>query len=231
MNRLKNLIKNRICAIANISVIPRTLLKYLNKEQPINIVDIGAYDGSFTDAIASHCGISKGILIEPIPHKAAKLRQLFPAPKYQVFECAVSANNERVEFEINESEVTSSILPIRREMSELSALKLDNWKKFKCYTRTLDDIVAESQIDHIDLLKIDVQGAEHLVLKGGQQAIEQTSMIWIEVSFKALYESSSIFSDIYSLLNNAGFKLMELEPGFRSPDGELLQGDALFRKM
>jgi hypothetical protein len=81
-----------------------------------------------------------------------------------------------------------------------------------------------------DLLKIDVQGAEHLVIRGGKNALSKTKLVWTEVSFKPLYESSSTFIDLYHALYELGFKLMEISPGFQGPYGELLQADTLFER-
>jgi FkbM family methyltransferase len=232
MRKFKEFIKERVSDRLNIpyssSGLPISLVKHLKKGQPINLVDVGSYNGDFTEALAGYCGISRGLLIDPLPHKVANLRQRFHPPTYQVFECAVSASNGTIEFEVNETEVTSSILSIRKEMPELGDISLGVNKRIKCDTRTLDNIVKEANIDAIDILKIDVQGAEHLVLMGAKEVLKKTSMIWSEVSFKALYEASSRFMDIYDMLLPFGFKLIEIEPGFRGPDGEMIQGDALF---
>lgn len=232
---LKKLIKeklyNRFGLTHRLYEIPVSLFKYLERGKPICLVDIGAYDGSFTQVMARYCGISKGLLIEPLPHRAANLNQIFNSPEYTVLECALSAKGGTTEFEINEFEATSSILRIKRTIPELSTLKLGAGKIIECRTKTLDEIILENQISTIDLIKIDVQGAEHLVIEGATETLKIAQMVWTEVSFKALYEGSSTFQDIYSLLNQAGFRLVELESGFRSPKGELLQSDALFVRL
>lgn len=231
-NEVKFCVKELICASLKIPYnrygISNFLIKYLPKNRAISLVDIGAHNGDFTNAIDKFCGISQGLLIEPLPHKAARLRQLFHLPKYQVFECALSSENDFIDFQFHEIEVTSSILNIHREIPEIANINIGNIQTIKCPTRTLDNVVEEANLEAIDLLKIDVQGAEHLVFSGCNKSMPKISMIWTEVSFKPLYEGSSTFSDIYFLLNKAGFKLMEIQPGFRSPDGEMIQGDALF---
>ena len=93
---------------------------------------------------------------------------------------------------------------------------------------TLDNITADLPI--IDLVKIDVQGAEHLVLAGAVETLAKSALIWTEVSFKPLYEGSCVFEEIYKTLDMAGFRMVSLDPGFRSADGELVQADALFQK-
>ena len=113
-------------------------------------------------------------------------------------------------------------------MGELSNIIIGGRTIIRCQTKTLDALASEANMSRIDLLKLDVQGAEHLVLKGGKTILTSTFMIWTEISFKPLYEKSSDFFEIYKILSSIGFKLMEIEPGFRGADGELLQADALF---
>lgn len=208
--------------------VPCPLLKYLKRHNKIQFIDVGAHNGDFTKAIETYCGITKGILIEPLPDKLDDLKQVFQFPAYQVFGCAVSSENGVAEFEINEFEATSSLLNIKRELHELKTINLGTRKVMQCQVRTLDDIVKEANMKSVDLLKLDVQGAEHLVIQGGTNTLQVTSMIWTEISFKPLYEKSSDFFEIYTTLNSIGFKLKEIEPGFRGPDGELLQADSLF---
>lgn len=210
---------------------PILLTKYLKKGQPITLIDVGAHNGDFTNALAKYYGIERGILIEPLPHKAARLIDRFNDKKYHVFDCVLSSKEgDFVSFEVNSAEATSSLLRIKRSMPELSDISLGDGKLIQCKSRTLDSIVLETNFERIDLLKIDVQGAEQLVLAGGRLALLSTKMIWIEVSYKPLYEGSCTFFEIYDILNKSGFRLVDLEPVFRGPDRELLQSDALFIK-
>lgn len=225
---IKALIYKRLNIPFNEYGLPHSLTKHLKQNQEIILADIGAHNGDFTKMIDGYCGISKGLLVEALPDKAEKLRINFTPPQFLVFECAVSSENGRTEFEINEAQETSSMLRIKRDLNELSNVHLGSRTVIQCKTRTLDDLVSDAKIGRIDLMKLDVQGAEHLVLQGASQIIRNISMVWTETSFKALYEKSSEFSDLYKQFYSMGFKLIEIEPGFRGPDGELLQCDALF---
>lgn len=231
LRRLKEQVKERLYARVGIpykQMVPTVLLKYLVKGQPINLVDVGAYDGDFTFAIDNYCGVLQAVLIEPLPQKAIRLCERFNDSRFQVIECVLSSQVGTVRFEVNESDATSSILSIRRSMPELSGVRLGTPTIIQCRARTLDEIAVTINLNRVDLLKLDVQGAEDLVLHGSREVLKRTAMIWTEVSFKPLYDDSSTFPDIYAFLTDMEFKLFELEPGFRGPDGELLQGDALF---
>jgi hypothetical protein len=94
----------------------------------------------------------------------------------------------------------------------------------------LDDLVSTVRFPRIDLLKLDVQGAEHLVLAGAPETLRRTRLIWTEVSFVRLYDGSCLFHELHGQLRKSGFALAELEGGFRSPTKELLQADALFTR-
>jgi FkbM family methyltransferase len=227
---LRRCVYRRLILGFNASGVPYCLAKHLPARVPITLVDIGAHEGCFTEALRAYTGIKQGLLVEPLPGKVLLLRRKFPDSTFAVEECVVGNSKESVKLMVNEYEVTSSILNIHRDSRDLSLLDVRPRSELICQQRTLDSLVADHNFQRVDLLKIDVQGVEHLVLAGGQKALLQVSLIWIEVSFRPLYESSSTFADIYATLQTAGFRLLEIEPGFRAPDGELLQADALFAR-
>jgi FkbM family methyltransferase len=169
-------------------------------------------------------------LIEPIPSKAALLRKEFLPPQHEVLECVVAQEAGTLTLELNEALATSSVLRINREAPELTQVHLGTPRYLDREARTLDDIAAASRLEWIDLLKLDVQGFEDRILRGGRQALARTALIWTEVSFVPLYENSCAFPDLHQFLREAGFSLIDLEEAFRAPDGELLQADALYRR-
>jgi FkbM family methyltransferase len=210
--------------------LPYNLWKHLPQSQYIDVIDVGAHDGAFINKLSRFRKIRRGLLIEPIPSKALKLRQNFPGPVYTVLECVLADRSGTLALELNEALETSSVLSIRKDLNELSQVGVGKAQAIVCEAQTLDSAVELSGLDRINLLKIDVQGFEDRVLMGGQAALSKTDLIWTEVSLVRLYEHSCLFSDIHSLLRGQGFSLLEIEPGFRGPDGELLQADALFKR-
>jgi hypothetical protein len=53
-------------------------------------------------------------------------------------------------------------------------------------------------------------------------------LLWIEVSFRSLYEGDALFEQVHTRLSALGFRLYSLHDVFRGVDRELLQADALF---
>jgi len=74
--------------------------------------------------------------------------------------------------------------------------------EIKLATNRLDDV---AEIEHIDFLKIDVQGSEVSVFKGGRRHLAQAVAIQTEVSFVPLYMDQPVFGDIDLELRSLGF--------------------------
>ena len=80
-------------------------------------------------------------------------------------------------------------------------------------------------------LKIDTQGFEENVLLGGRRSLKKIKLIQIEVSLEELYKGEKLFLQMCILMDELGFKVISLEPGFYSKNtGFLLQSDILFVK-
>jgi FkbM family methyltransferase len=77
-------------------------------------------------------------------------------------------------------------------------------------TITLDEFCKKNSIGKIDLLKIDVQGAETLVLHGAMEMLAQIKAIIIEISFFDYYEKRTTFLDVEKFLQPSGFHLYSI---------------------
>jgi FkbM family methyltransferase len=69
-------------------------------------------------------------------------------------------------------------------------------------TTRLDDI---AEIASLDFLKIDVQGAELMVFRGGRGKLAQAVAVQTEVSFMPLYEGQPLWGDVDRELREQGF--------------------------
>ena len=209
---------------------PLGVLKWLPKSKPITFFDIGANIGHFTSSISGEYEIKKAFLVEPVAKLIPVLEKNFTdKEKFKILNVAISDNVGETDFFINEDfDPVSSLLKINNNSDELKSLNLKDPTLTKVKTRTLDHIVEEYQLTDIDLIKIDVQGAEHLVLKSATETLKRTKVVYTEFSFKQIYQDSSTFFDLYKFFYENGFALVEISPGYTSPGGELLQGDALF---
>jgi len=78
-------------------------------------------------------------------------------------------------------------------------------------TTTLDEFAKREAIEAIDVLKVDVQGADLDVLRGGKDIIHKSTLaVVVEVEFSEVYKGQPLFSDIDQYLRQQGFVLFDL---------------------
>lgn len=80
----------------------------------------------------------------------------------------------------------------------------------KITTTTLDSWSASEGVKFIDFLKIDTQGTELEILKGGQSILSTVRAINVEVEFNPIYLGQSVFADVDQYLRSQGFVLWKL---------------------
>lgn len=118
-------------------------------------VDVGAHIGSVMSEVARNCPTVSIVAIEPIPEKAAHLRRKFPHA--EVHNCVVSESQGEVAFYVDQENSACSSLADNAPNSVAITVK----------TRRLSEIVSEN----VDVIKIDVEGAELGVLLGAEKLI------------------------------------------------------------
>jgi FkbM family methyltransferase len=203
------------------------IVKWLPNEKPITFIDIGASEGIFSDAISQFYKIKKGILIEPLSKRIPLLEGKFGHnDKYGIINMAIADKVGEAEFYVSEFDVLSSLLKIDEGQNELFQIPMP--VKTVVKTDTLDNITERNELTAIDLIKMDVQGAEHLILASGINTLKITKLLFTEFSYKPMYDGSSTFFDLYQILNQNNFRLVNISEAYKLQNGELVQGDALF---
>lgn len=79
-------------------------------------------------------------------------------------------------------------------------------------TTTLDQFCQDENVEGIDFLQIDVQGAEILVFDGAKNCFDKSVLaIQTEVAFSEIYTGQPLFTDVDKYLRNKGFSLFDYE--------------------
>jgi len=207
-------------------------LRNLPRIEYRTLVDAGAHRGAFTDAFLELHRPSRVILVEPTPELAERLKKQFDErPGFLVVEAALSDTNGEANFEINQSDASSSLLKIDKRNSDWFGLDLHVARTIGVPTLTLPRLMEMQQLHEIDLLKLDLQGAERLVLTAAEAVLGRIAVIYSEVFFERLYESAWLFDEMNDYLAARGFKLCGLSNLVHARDGSLLQANATFRRM
>ena len=206
-------------------------LRHLPRLEYRSVIDGGANRGSFTDAFLQLHRPERLVLVEAIPELAEKLRERYAGkPGISVVSAALSDSNGEAQFEINRSDASSSLLPIDPRNSKWFSRDLRIARTVSVPTMTLPALMEEQGLRTVDLLKLDLQGAEHLVLTGGEAVLDRVRVIYTEIFFEQLYAGAWRFLEMNEFLSSRGFKLCGLSNIVHASDGDLVQANATFRK-
>jgi FkbM family methyltransferase len=196
------------------------------------VIDVGGNVGQFATIARHHSPSAQILSFEPLPEAGQKLRQLFAADgRFEAFALALTDHQGTDAFHVTGADDSSSLLPVAaRQVSEFPATK--GVDTLSVTTARLDDVLADRSLPEGPLLlKVDTQGTELAVLRGGEQTLAKASHAIIEVSFVELYEGQDSAGDITTFLVQRGFQLRSVYDVKTSVlTGEPIQADILFER-
>ena len=170
------------------------------------VIDVGANIGQFNFFSRHYLKASRVISIEPLPGCFAILAKNASVSD-DCHQLALSdRNGVRTMFLSSISSSLSSYIP-----ASGASMIADN----AVISRTLDDFVTDLGVAHVDLLKVDTEGSEYDIIRGGSHTLTVCTRIAIEMSVSR--PSSGDVFRIGNAIENAGFRLLLLAPhsGYR----------------
>jgi FkbM family methyltransferase len=163
--------------------------------------DVGANIGWYSTFAAQLLKKGKVYAFEPIKVVAQSLSSNISINRFDnVLVENLALANENGDAEIN----------FDNDNWGLSSLKAINNSKEKLIiqVRKLDDYVSENKIKNITVIKCDIEGAEHLFLKGAENTLKRFSpIIFMEVSPKNLSTFDVTPVEINKKLTSLGYSL------------------------
>jgi FkbM family methyltransferase len=180
------------------------------------IIDVGANRGHWIkifDYWWSHCveaNDAQAILIEPNPDLATYLRVEFAGRGFNILETAIGEVNGQQEmnfFNDRYHELSSFIVPLNHSQinhvykKNVNCLRLDNYLLFPPHL-----------FPKIAILKIDVEGAEFLVLKGAKNMLNNNAPEYIQVEYSNSYHCyGNKFTELIEYMEQYGYKAYDFD--------------------
>ena len=199
-----------------------------------SIIDGGANTGQFARNIVTIFPKAHIYCFEPLPEPYEELRKWAEKQngRVTVFNVALGDSKGNVEMlcHLDHSPSSSllkstglcqSLYPFTQKQSPVSIqlTTLDEWVK-----NLPNPLTPEI------LIKLDVQGYEDRVIKGGRETFKMAKACIIEVCLDKLYEGQANFKEITELLYSFGFKYAgNLDQSYAN-DGHVIYIDAVFAK-
>ncbi len=117
----------------------------------------------------------------------------------------------------------SSLLPSTKENTDAFP-QVANTRELTVEIRVLDEIASTlaPAIQDDLLVKIDVQGFEDRVIRGGRNTIARARAVVVEVQSAPLYEGQPTFREIFMELDALGFVFTGVLDQFAAADGRVL---------
>lgn len=185
--------------------------------KPDSIVDVGAWEGNWTRLARDQFGEVPSLMVEAQARQIPLLEKVcndYPLARY-VSTVVSAKSGETVTF--YEMLSGSSFLE-EHSNAPRTATKLT--------TRTLDEVAADLPGKSL-FLKIDVQGAELLVLAGGQKTLARAGVVQLEVAMLDYNEGAPSFLEVVSYMDGRGFVPFDIS-GESRLTGHLVQIDMMF---
>ena len=165
----------------------------------MTVLDVGANVGMYSLLSARRVGPTGRVhAFEPTPAVAASLRRnvaLNGLGNVHVHEAAVSDAAGRATFYLQDS-------------SDCNTLAGGAGTPIRVRTVTLDDHVAAHGLDRVDVMKMDVEGAEVLALRGGGRLLAAADgpVLMLEFNPEALGAAGSGVAELRGLLEGHGYE-------------------------
>lgn len=204
-------------------------LTWFKNLSPEIIIDVGANTGQTAKEFRNIFPKAKIFSFEPIPECFLKLNQNMEGDRlFKSYCVALGEKTGKANFNLNSFSASSSLL----EISSLGK---------KLYPQTKDTVITTVNIDKLDnykifnksqatcIIKIDVQGFEDKIIRGGAKTIKKCQVAIIETSFRPIYKNQPLFSDIYKLMDKLGFLFYGFTESYLDPkDGSLVFADSIY---
>ena len=192
---------------------------------PLTIADIGAHDGEFARYCRQIWADARILMVEALAEKRPFLEKTVQDIQNATFEIAMLGEEE-----------TESIFhvvlggdpqnPITVGSSKYPELTPWPQQQRRLTQRTLDRVAASQGLS-IDLIKLDVQGAEIDVLRGSRETLKTAEMCLLECSLVSYNEGAPLFAEVVAFMDSIGFVVFDMLDEIRR-EGKLLQIDCLF---
>ena len=186
------------------------LFRYLPGQSGV-LIDVGANEGDYSiEALKCHPGM-KVYALEPHP---ISFRRLFEKTKniQAIFPINKGLSNRRGQvrlFDYKDKDGSEHASLFEEVITEIHGA--DDSVAHDVEITTLDALVESNNIDQIALLKIDTEGSELDILKGGANSLSKKKIKAIHFEFNEMNIASRVFfKDFWTLLE--GYRFYRLLP-------------------
>ena len=188
--------------------------------QPKVVYDIGAFHGDWTTSISSLFKDAQFFLFE-----ANEVNEQHLQKKGFPYFIKVLGNYEGPAIFYSINGTGDSLL------REQTYHYTDNrCEKKLVQVTTLDNLVRENRLPLPDLIKMDVQGAETMIIQGGEAVVCNAEVIILEIKILEYNENAPLIYETMTIMDRLGYQVLDIVELHYLRQNELFEVDLLFAK-
>lgn len=182
--------------------------RLIQASQPV-VFDVGAHHGQTASRLLELFPSATVHCFEPFPESYALLELATRTDARVRRHCVcLSDLTGAAMMNCNASTATNSLLETdRRAAATWGEGLLDTDMRIEVRTTTIDAFCSAESIGHVDLLKIDTQGAEYAVLEGAAEMLTRraVTVLVFEMITAPTYAQQRLPSEYFTLLESRGY--------------------------
>lgn len=190
----------------------------LGREDPV-ILDVGCNDGSHTLKFLQLFPRARVFCFEPDPRARERFHLLVKSDRAKLFPLAISDADGTTTFHASGGQPPAEwgvTLPkgwdgsgsIKKPTGHIKTHPWCNFdQSFEVETRRLDTWSRAENVEHVDFVWADVQGAEAELVRGGTETFARTRYFYTECVPTQMYEGQPTLTELLKLLPN--FRLVK----------------------
>ncbi len=201
------------------------IIEFLWRNDVRTLLDVGANTGEWSSQIRAHIPDLKVFMIEGNPD-CAPILNTWGTP----FEIACLSDTPR-EVKLYKNPVNAVCTGTSYYLEDTQYYRDDVYQTVT--TRTLDDLIAErfKRVFPFDYIKMDTQGSEADIIRGGEAVIGACKFLQIELSLIPYNKGAPMKDEMIAFVAERGFSpIVKVEEHYLDDGKQLIQEDWIFAK-
>lgn len=194
------------------------------------VIDIGANNGDFAEFLANYFKADRTYVFEPLPTYRADLDlKRSSIHNLKIFNVALSDKAGEETFFENSYGPASSFLRVSGQ-SKAEFPQTSGETATQVKVARLDDLLVDETLDTDIFIKIDVQGFEDKVIRGGTHIFSKAKYVLIEMSFVPMYVGQPLFNPVHAQLAELGYEFAGIKNQIYAASGQPMFAHCLYIK-
>jgi FkbM family methyltransferase len=188
---------------------------------PRVVLDIGSAKGYWSLRAGGRWKEARFFMIDPLTESEPSLREIVARhPRFSYLLTAVGDEP---------GELVMNLTPDCDGSSALDYPGADPARQRRIPVDTVDNLLAAGKLMNPDLVKIDVQGFEMHVLRGGQRLFASAEVFIIETNLYRFMPACPLLHEVVAYMAERGYRIFDLAGSLRRPfENDLAQIDVVF---